>query len=64
MRQERKIGGQESRNVWDIRKNPKKAVVIAAQIMILSSISLEELNRFLFIILKRGGVMGRRFGRE
>ena len=30
----------------DTRRKPKKAVVIAAQIMSLSSYNLEELNRF------------------
>lgn len=48
----------------EIRRNPKKAVVMAAQIMILSSNSLDELNRLLFIVLRRVGVMGRRLGME
>ena len=48
----------------DMRRNPKKAVVIAAHNISLSSNSLEELNRFCCIILNRWGVIGRRFGKE
>ena len=48
----------------DILKKPKKAVVMAAHIMILSSNSLEELNRFSLMMRKREGVIGRRLGRE
>ena len=47
----------------DILRKPKNAVVIAAQIMTLSSNRREELKRFLLIILRRVGVMGRRLGR-
>ena len=47
-----------------MRRKPKKAVVIAAHIMTLSSKSLEELNRLLWMILSREGVMGRRLGSE
>ena len=48
----------------DILRKPKKAVVIAAQIMILSSYSLDELNRFSLMIRRREGVMGSRFGSD
>ena len=48
----------------DMRKNPKKAVVIAAHNISLSSNSLEELNRLCCIIFSRWGVIGRRFGKE
>ena len=48
----------------NMRRKPKKAVVIAAHNISLSSNSLEELNRFCCIIFSRWGVIGRRFGRE
>ena len=48
----------------DILRKPKKAVVIAAQIMTLSSNSLDELKRFSLMIRRREGVMGSRFGSE
>ena len=48
----------------EIRRKPKKAVVMAAQIMTLSSNRREELNRFWFIILRREGVIGSLLGME
>ena len=48
----------------ETRRKPKNAVVIAAHNMILSSNKRDELNKFLLIILKSAGVMGKRFGKE
>ena len=48
----------------EIRRNPKKAVVMAAQIMTLSSNKREELNKFWLIILSREGVIGSLLGME
>lgn len=48
----------------DTRRNPKKAVVIAAQSITLSSKIREELNNLWFMALRRVGVMGSRLGSE
>ena len=48
----------------EILRKPKKAAVIAAHIISLSSNTREELKRLLCIILRRVGVIGRRFGSD
>ena len=48
----------------DTLRKPKKAVVMAAQIIILSSYMREEWNRLSCIIRSKLGVMGRLLGRE
>ena len=48
----------------DTRRKPKKAVVIAAQSITLSSKIREELNNLWFMALRRVGVMGSRLGSE
>ena len=47
----------------DTRRKPKNAVVMAAHNMTLSSYKRDELKRFVWIVLRRVGVMGRRLGR-
>ena len=48
----------------DTRRKPKKAVVMAAQSMSLSSYGLEELNRFSCMVWSKVGVIGCLLGRE
>ena len=46
----------------DTLSNPKNAHTIAAQIIILSSYLVEELNKLNLIVRNKSGVTGKRFG--